>query len=362
VTRSGRSAVRTLFDALLRLSAIVAFAVACRATPLRAQQPDPLDLKSVPGGSAVLERFIGNVPLASFGSGPIRSYASRDYAADAERAWRAAERALPHIAPELGAAPAKVLPIWILVSPGGAGYEREAPSWSAAIAQPERHLIVISGPALRRTAMNLDETVAHEVVHLVLHTRLGERGWVPQWLDEGLAMRLSGYRRLGDRFVRLGRGGIHLRELSGDFPRNPELARLAYLESEAAVRELLERAPIALLLGRLATGAEFDNAFGATYGESPDAFADRIYAEVGAPWRWIATFGGGATLGLAMAVLAVVGGLRVRRRNRQRLRAWEAVEGGVRLQIEPDAAHATEAPPPAASGSEGSGPRIPGGV
>jgi hypothetical protein len=355
---TGRRRAARRFTSILR--PIVCFALLALATVSRAQQSDPLDLRSVPGGGAVLQRFIGDVPLAVFGSGPIRSYAPRDYAADAEQAWRAAERALPHIAPELGIAPAKVLPIWILVSPGGGGYEREAPSWSAAIAQPERHLIVISGPALRRTAMNLDETVAHEVVHLVLHTRIGERGWVPQWLDEGLAMRLSGYRRLGDRFVRLGRGRIHLDELSGQFPRDPQLARLAYLESEAAVQRLLERAPIALLLGRVASGAEFDNAFGATYGESPQAFAAQTYAEVGTPWRWIATFGGGATLGLAMALLAVVGGLRVRRRNRQRLRAWEAVEGGLQLQVDPDATHTSDAPPPAASGSEG--PRTPGGV
>ena len=292
------------------------------------------DLRSDPVGRQWLAHYLGGTSWESFGEGGIRAYSSSAYRADAARAARAATRALPEIATSLGISPGEILPLWILVSPRGEGFAREAPTWSSAIAQPEKRLVVLSGPSLRRTAMDLDETVAHEIAHLALRARIGEMGWVPRWFDEGLAMRLSGYNRWSDRLAGIGRGRLDLHELADMFPRDPGLARQAYVESEAAVRRLEERGPLAPLLDRLAAGADFEPAFAVVYGESFHDFAAEVAAEVPGVWRLLATVRGTMLLWAFGAALVVLGAWRVRLRNRRRLREWEAAESGVQA-VEP---------------------------
>ena len=174
--------------------------------------------------------------------------------------------------------------------------------------------------------MSLEETVAHEVSHLALAVRLGDAGWVPRWFDEGVAMRLSGYSRLSDRLAMLGRGPVHLSELTDAFPQQAARAQQAYLESEAAVRRLMLEAPLAPLLDRLAAGAEFDSAFAAVYGTTRQQFTDDVYAEVSRRWRYLSALGGGVSLFGIMTLLFLVGVARQRARTRRRLREWEAEE------------------------------------
>ena len=107
------------------------------------------------------------------------------------------------------------------------------------------------------------------------------------------------------------------------------------------MHRLLERGSLALLLDRVAAGAEFDAAFAATYNETTSEFADRVQAEVGRRWRWLAALGGGVNLGGVMALLVVVAGLRTRLRNRARARAWAAAEAIDVVDTVPDAAAVT---------------------
>jgi hypothetical protein len=284
------------------------------------------DLRTTEAGRALLARYLGTSDCESLGTGAIGVYATAAWRSEARLAARTAERAVPEVAAALGITPDRFLPFWILVAPGGGYLEREAPSWSAAVAQPDRRLVVLAGPAIRRTRMRVDETVTHEIAHLALHARLGEIGWVPRWFDEGLAMTLAGYRRTTDQLALAGRGPVRLRDLTDRFPQHPTLARQAYLESEAAVRRLLERGSLGPLLRRCAAGEEFEDAFRSVYGESLGDFSARVEAEVGRRWRWMAALGGGAALGGFMALLAIVGAVRVRHRARARLRAWETEE------------------------------------
>lgn len=287
-----------------------------------------LDLQSSPSGRALLQRYLGSTQWIVAGTGGVRAYAPPDWRSEAERAAGAARESLPRIAAEIGLGSRSVLPVWIVVSPGGGLLAREAPIWSAAIAQPRRHLIVISGPELRRARLNLEETVAHEVSHLALGVRLGDEGWAPRWLDEGLAMHLSGYERWSDRLAMFGRGPVHLSELVGDFPPQPARAQQAYLESEAAVRRLLRLGPLVPFLDHLAAGAEFDSAFVAAYGVTSGHFADDVYREVSRRWRWLSVLGGSVSLFTLMTLLFIVGALVRMWRARRLRRQWEAAEAG----------------------------------
>lgn len=311
-----------------RFALIVAVAAlsysAATASVARAQIPT--DLRGFAVGRALLERYLGRDSVLVVVQAPIHVYATRDWQPDAEAAVLAAERALPTVQGPLGLPAELPAPIWILVAPGGGALAREAPEWTAGIARPGERLIVLSGPALRSRRAALDATVAHELAHLLLHQRIGELGWVPQWFDEGLAVQLSGAVGWRDRLATWGRGPVHLRDLTDVFPREARAARFAYVESAAAVQRLLERGSLSPLLDRVAAGEDFDVAFAAVYGETTDAFAERIHAEVSRRRRTLAALGGGVTLGGTMALLAVVAVLRTRRRDRRRAREWAAAE------------------------------------
>lgn len=312
-----RTSIFPLLVCVLLIPGTIVFAPAAGAAP--APEHD------------LLRHYLGTEAWYEAGARDVHAWAAPGWEEHAEAVVDAARHSVPRVAHELGLRPDDVLPIWIVVSPGGGRFALEAPSWSAAIARPAHHLVVISGPALRGARMNLSETVAHEVAHVALGERLGEIAWMPRWLHEGLAMHLSDYGRLRDRFVFWGRGPIHLREITFAFPSHPARARMAYLESHAAVQRLLELGPVAPLLDRLARGEEFDAAFAAVYGRTTHDFAEEVHGQVSRRWRYLALATSGATLFGVLTVLFVVAASVRRIRDRRRRRQWDAEEDALAL-------------------------------
>lgn len=287
--------------------------------------------------SELLVRYLRTDAWFETGDHQVRAWAAAGWEREAERLVTAARHSIPRIAAQLDLRVEDVLPIWIVVSPGGGRFAVEAPSWSAAMARPANHLVVVSGPALHASRMNIQETMAHEVAHVALRERLGAIGWMPLWLHEGLAVHYSHYRRVRDRFVLWGRGPVHLRELEHAFPRHARRAQLAYLESHAAVKRLLEIGPIAPLLERLQRGEEFDAAFADVYRMTPRDFAELVHGEVARRWRYLSVLTSGATLFGALTMLFVVAAMAKQIRNRRRRRQWEEEEAALELVSEPPA-------------------------
>lgn len=285
---------------------------------LHAEPPVPPEVRQYLGGGEI---FVS-------GDRRIAAFAAPGWQEEARRAETVARQSLEPLAAALGVRPDAVLPVRIVVAPDVGRLHLEAPSWSAAVARPGAHLIVLSGPALHEARMNLRETVAHELVHLILHARIGELGWMPLWLHEGLAVEASGYGRWSDRLITWGRGPVHLRELTDAFPPQPERARLAYLESQAAVRRLLRRGSIEPLLSRVAAGEEFATAFEAVYGETPESFADAVSAEVEKHWRFMPLLTSGTSVFGLMTALLFLAAWRKRVQRRRRLAAWAEAEAG----------------------------------
>jgi len=90
----------------------------------------------------------------------------------------------------------------------------------------------------------LTHVLRHEYVHALLHDRMGRSaGFVPTWLNEGLAMQLDGKEWPDlDRGLRREIPIIPLQYLEGSWGRLPqEAAILAYLEAHSATRFLIER-------------------------------------------------------------------------------------------------------------------------
>lgn len=281
----------------------------------------PLSLAAQPQ-HPIFDDYFANQTYQVQQLGAFHAVATPEWMETARRAVALAQEQLPVILETLRVSSEDVLPIWILISPGGGRFALEAPSWSAAVARPASHLMVLSGPGLGAARMNLRETVAHELVHLVLHARIGAAGWLPRWLHEGLAVELSSYRRLSDPLLFWGRGPIQLAELVDTFPVHDARARMAYLESGAAVHRLLQLGDLHRFLDRIAAGHEFAEAFAVTYGMPWTQFAEEVHHEVGRRWRLLTAVVSSTTLFALLTVLFLAVGIRRWIRDRRRMRQW----------------------------------------
>ena len=150
------------------------------------------------------------------------------------------------------------------------------PHWAQGLFDGQIRLAV-SWASLREES--LDKTLRHEYTHALVHARTG--GNVPTWLSEGLAIAPEGRDTDRERgIVRAAGHLIPLHELHGSFLTLPRAqVPLAYAESEAAVRYLLDRhgmSAVRALLARLREAKDFATAIrdvtGGTYAEFQSAW------------------------------------------------------------------------------------------
>lgn len=139
-----------------------------------------------------------------------------------------------------------------------------------AFAVPERDLIVVDCSRADRDPFAMEETLKHELTHLLTHHFVDGRQ-IPKWLDEGLAQWVSGglgevVRNLKtsrlEEAVLSGRL-IGIRALADRFPRSEERLLLAYEESEDFVGHIIRQhgmAGVLRILQHLKAGEEWENA------------------------------------------------------------------------------------------------------
>lgn len=162
-----------------------------------------------------------------------------------------------------------------------------------AFAVPERNLMVVDGSRVGRDPFAMDETIRHELTHLIVHHHVtGEK--IPKWLDEGLAQWVSGglgellsIRRksllrqalLSDRLIRI-------QALTDWFPVREGDLHLAYEESESIVGFIIGRyglAGIVSMLDHLKAGEEWEAALekglGASFAEVENAWLAELQKE-----------------------------------------------------------------------------------
>jgi hypothetical protein len=166
-----------------------------------------------------------------------------------------------------------------------------APSWTGGQAFPENDIVIIGiAPS------ELDwgkSTEAHELTHvLVGHETFSCLGFVPQWLNEGLAMYGEGGPDSSMQATfdsALASNTLSsLRALSGNFPEASDQANLAYGESYSVVNFLIQkygREKITALLLALRDGDTADQALQKDYGFDVDGLEDVWRASIGAPSR-----------------------------------------------------------------------------
>jgi Tfp pilus assembly protein PilF len=145
------------------------------------------------------------------------------------------------------------------------------PAWSDGLYDPVLGRIKVPTQGALTDRAWLTRVLRHEYVHALLRDRMGGRGAIPQWLNEGLAMQLAG--DPPPDIPELVRGQVTLVNLSyleGNWGGlTPKQATVAYLEGNSATKYFIDRFGMEKMrevLGQLATGQPF-----------PDAFKDRLF-------------------------------------------------------------------------------------
>ena len=217
-----------------------------------------------------------------------------------------------------------------------------APEWGVALAFPQSRRIIIQGRAAGSEAGDPLETLRHELAHLALHERLGDRP--PRWFDEGYAsVAAREWRRddvLATNVALALRGVPTLDQLEASFDGGATTAQSAYALSYRAVAELASLDPdrgLTLFFRYWENGKNLDAAVRQAFGITLSGFEREFQVRVRRRYGALALFADLTLVflvtGLALLPFFVARRARDRRRLREMLVADAAAERAERESI-----------------------------
>ena len=163
--------------------------------------------------------------------------------------------------------------------------------WTGGVAYTEYGVVVIGiSPGQLNWGLG---AMTHEMTHLVIHQATDNPfGGLPRWLDEGIAVYNENQEELDDDFKPLFDRAVAndelmtLRTLSSPFPGDPMLANLAYGQSGATVKFIVDTYgtdAMAELLSIFGEGALYDEALEQALGVDTDGLDNAFRESLGLP-------------------------------------------------------------------------------
>ena len=206
-----------------------------------------------------------------------------------------------------------------------------APEWGAAIAFPESRRIIMQGRAAGSDAGDPQEVLRHELAHLALHERLGDRP--PRWFDEGYAsVAAREWRRedvLAANVALALRGAPSLEQLDQGFAGGAVAAQSAYALSYRAVSELASMDPdrgLTLLFEYWTHSPSLDVAMRRAFGLTMSGFEREFQSRTKRRYGGLALFADLSLLLLSLSILLLPLFIARRMRDRRRLRVLLAAD------------------------------------
>ncbi len=178
-----------------------------------------------------------------------------------------------------------------------------SPEWTGGQALPT-YGVVMMGVDPNQLEWGLRAT-SHELSHLVIHQATDNpyRPYLPRWLDEGIAVYNEDPDELVEDFRPIFEQAVEsdelltLRSLASPFPADPYQANLAYGQSGAVVKFIIDtygREAMAELLDIFAEGALDDEALEQALGVNTNGLDNAFRASLGLP-PWPSTEGAAST-------------------------------------------------------------------
>jgi hypothetical protein len=224
----------------------------------------------------------GNINLHYYDGGQAFGQALHD----------AAAQALVRLSQDVGISSEKPVDIYIYANTNDLKdavlYE---PAWIGGQAYPENNIVIIGV-----STDQLDwgkSTEAHELTHVLIgHLTFSCLGFIPTWLNEGLAM----YGEGGPQAAELAQFDqakasnqlLSLSSLAGGFSEEASRANLSYTEAYSVVNFLIQtygRDKMTALLLALRNGATIDEALQATFGFDTNGLEDAWRTSISAAPR-----------------------------------------------------------------------------
>jgi hypothetical protein len=200
-----------------------------------------------------------------------------------------------------------------------------APEWGVALAFPASRRVIIQGHRAGSEAGDPQETLRHELAHLALHERLGDRP--PRWFDEGYAsVAAHEWRRddvLAANVALAVRGTPSLDQLEQSFEQGTMAAQSAYALSYRAVSELASLDPdrgLTLLFQYWENGRNLDSAVRQAFGMTLSGFEREFQRRTQRRYGALAVFADLSLMFLVTSLFILPFIVSRRARDRRRLR------------------------------------------
>lgn len=211
-----------------------------------------------------------------------------------------------------------------------------APQWAAALYFPGRKQMVVKSPRWAGSLTNLEQHILHELSHAYFHEVFAGRK-LPLWFNEGMAEYLSNARidltkalKLANAFVAHNLVGFE--EINSLITFDSQTrAELAYLQSLSAFMFLQD------LIGGRESMPAFQNkivsdgwpaALQAATGMDDIDFEIAWHRHIRDEYRWLLILNLENLLWPAVILFLFIGFLVIRRRNKRKIRRWDAEESG----------------------------------
>ncbi|MBI4775164.1 MAG: hypothetical protein HY788_13495 [Deltaproteobacteria bacterium] len=245
------------------------------------------------------------------------------------------ERVATEVTEKTGLTPPEMTTV--LLAPDLGGFrdavpgESAVPYWADGLAVPSLDLIVLKSPKILPNSDPL-EIFIHEYVHILLSYHSGGDE-IPTWLNEGLAMYLSGEwgwsRSIYMTRAVLSGKVMPLQELERGFPSDVERARTAYAESYYVIAFLRENFGVKglhVFIRFYQKGFGFGNALHRATGLRFEELENRWERFLKLRFSVLPLLTSGGTLWFVMALLFLLAYRRKRRRARALLDEWDREE------------------------------------
>jgi hypothetical protein len=207
----------------------------------------------------------------------------------------------------------------------------KVPLWAAAVAYPAMRLIIIKGRE-GGAELDLEKKFIHEYSHLLLGA-VFTKSPIPDWLHEGLAMRLSGEwsfsRALTMSEAVMTKRLIPLDQLVTSFPEEEREAHIAYAQSYYVISFFLSEFgadALSRFIKDYGRGFGFENALYRATGLKKEAFRRKWERFVRLRFSWLPIITGAGGFWFLVSLLFIFAYLRKRKRARRILEAWDEEE------------------------------------
>ncbi len=204
------------------------------------------------------------------------------------------------------------------------------PAWSQGVALTDRNVVVLKSPKYSGSRVDLAKAAVHEFVHILLST---DAGRIPLWLNEGLAVMLSGEGYFDDRpLTNASITGhfISFNQMEQVLKFDPASAQLAYQQALSAVRYLVAEfgwQAVAKILKGARSDQDFNRAFFDATGLWVDEFENEWLKKMGGKYKYSLLKDLNFLIGYLFIPLLLLGGLLAYIRRKRILRRWKEEEG-----------------------------------